>query len=86
MSGWIWLAGALVAGVGGYLVGMPAWTSWQARRGRDRNAERYLAWRGRADRRPADDRPSDSERSRISIGVALGVVAVFCLVAFFSYR
>jgi len=86
VSDWIWLAGTLIAGVAAYLVGVPAWMSWQARRRRDRNAERYLAWRGRADRRAADDRPSESERWRLWIGVALGAVALFCLVAFFSYR
>ena len=48
MSQWVWLIGALAAGVGANLVALPAWRSWQARRRRDLNAERYLAWRGRA--------------------------------------
>jgi hypothetical protein len=67
-------------------VAAPAWTGWQVRQRRDLNAERYLAWRGRADRRPADDRPTDVERRRLAIGGVLGVVALFCLVGFLTYR
>ena len=43
-----WLVVALVAGAAGYLLAWPAWQSSRARDSRDLNAERYLAWRGRA--------------------------------------
>lgn len=86
MSQWVWLIGALAAGVGANMVALPAWRSWQARRRRDVNAERYLAWRGRADRQPVDDRLTEAERRRLWIGAVLGAVALFCLVGFFSYR
>jgi hypothetical protein len=86
MSSWAWLGGALAAAAGAYLVAFPAWTGWQARRGRDLNAERYLAWRGRADRRPVDERLTDTERRRLAIGAVLGVFALFCLVGFVTYR
>ena len=86
MTNWAWLIGALGAGVAAYFVAMPAWKGWQARRHRDLNAERYLAWRGRADRRPSDDRLSEAERRRLWIGGVLGVAALFCLVGFLSYR
>lgn len=84
MSHWAWLIGALATAVAAYLVAVPAWSSQQARRRRDLNAERYLAWRGRADRRPADDGMTDAERRRLWFGAVLGAVALFCLVGFFS--
>ncbi len=84
MSHWVWLIGALAAAVAAYFVAVPAWSSQQARRRRDLNAERYLAWRGRADRRPADDRLTDAEGRRLWIGAVLGAVALFCLVGFLS--
>ena len=86
MSSWMWLLGALAAGAAAYAVAVPAWRDWQSRRRRDLNAERYLAWRGRADRRPVDDRPSDAERLRLAIGGVLAAVALFCVVGFLSYR
>ncbi len=86
MSQWVWLIGALAAGVAAYFVAVPAWRGQQARQRRDLNAERYLAWRGRADRTPADDRMTDAERRRLWIGAVLGAVALFCLVGFFSYH
>lgn len=86
MSQWTWLIGALAAGVGATMLARPAWGSWQARRRRDLNAERYLAWRGRADRRPVDDSLTGAERRRLWIGAVLGAVALFCLVGFLSYR
>ena len=47
---WPGWSSPLVAGVAAYLVGWPAWQAYRAREARDTNTERYLAWRGRADR------------------------------------
>jgi hypothetical protein len=85
MSAWVWLLGAAVAGVAAYLVGWPTWTGFNARRRRDLNTERYLAWRGRAGDRPPDPRLTTSERSRLAVAGVLALAAVFCLVAFFTY-
>ena len=82
-----WLALAIAAGVAAYLVGWPAWIGYRAREARDDNAERYLAWRGRADRTPRTttrEGMTGDERRRISIGAGLAVVAVIALVAFFA--
>jgi len=86
MSPLIWLVVALVAGAAGYVVGWPAWQSYRSRDARDLNAERYLAWRGRAVR----DQPSSvregmtgDERRRIYAGAALGILGALGLVAFF---
>jgi len=82
----VWLVGALLAGTAGYLVAGPAWQSYRSRESRDLNAERYLAWRGRAVR-GGDGRLREGmtgeERRRISAGVALGVVGVMSLIVFF---
>jgi hypothetical protein len=85
MSPWVWLIATLVAAVAAYLVGSPAWTSYRSRAVRDLNAERYLAWRGRADRKPTSSEMSGAERRRLIIAGALAAVAVFCLVGFFTY-
>lgn len=78
---WAFLAIALVCGAVGLAVGLPAWRSWQARAARGRNAERYLAWRGRGDRpESADTNSTVAERRRIAAGAALGAVAIACLV------
>ena len=85
--GWLWLIGMLLAGGAAYLVGWPAWTGYRAREARDLNTERYLAWRGRADRNAsasASEGMTGEERRRLWIAGALAVVAVICLVAFFS--
>jgi hypothetical protein len=84
MSAWPWLLGAAIAGVGAYLAGWPAWSAHRARLTRDTNNERYLAWRGRADR-PPDPSLTQRERRRLVVAALLGLVAVFCLVGFFSY-
>ncbi len=84
MSGWAWLLAAAVAGGGAYLVGWPAWSGFAARRKRDLNAERYLAWRGRGDR-PPDPRLTNAERGRLALAGALALVALFCLAGFFTY-
>ncbi len=75
------LVAALVAGGAGLAIGLPAWRTWQARAVTDRNAERYLAWRGRADRSPAGAQEMTSgERRRIITGAVLVVVAIACLI------
>jgi hypothetical protein len=83
MEALLWLAGALVAGVAAYLVGWPAWKGYRSREQRDLNAERYLAWRGRA-RRPShvDTREgmTGEERRRLAVAGGLGAVAVFWLI------
>ena len=80
----VWLAIALLAGGGAYLVAWPAWQSSRARETRDTNTERYLAWRGRARRGAQPSRPMSSEdRRRLYLGAALGVFALLALVAFF---
>jgi len=85
MSAWVWLLAAAVAGGGAYLVGWPAWSGFAARRRRDLNAERYLAWRGRAGDRPPDPRLTNVERGRLAVAGALALVALFCLAGFFTY-
>ena len=72
---------AVVTGAVAVAVGFPAWRSWQARVAVNRNAERYLAWRGRADRSAPDgERMTSGERQRIGAGIALAVVAIGCLI------
>ena len=56
VSSWAWLLGAALAGAGSYLAGWRTWRDSRARQARDLNAERYLAWRGRAER-PGRARP-----------------------------
>ena len=84
MSTWLWLVAAAIAAVGAYLLGWPAWSAYRARMARDTNAERYLAWRGRADR-PVDPSLTGRERQRLAVAAVLALAAVFCVVGFFSY-
>jgi hypothetical protein len=87
MAPLVWLLAAVVAGVAAAAIGWPAWQSYRRREARDDNAERYLAWRGRADRTPrASTREgmTGEERRRISIGVTLAIAAVAALIAFFA--
>ena len=82
-----WLAVAIAAGVGAYLVAWPAWVSYRAREARDLNADRYLAWRGRASRPssvPTREGMTGEERRKVIVGAALAVVALVALVAFFA--
>jgi hypothetical protein len=82
-----WLAIAVIAAVLAYVVGWPAWQGYRTRESRDDNTERYLAWRGRADRRPAASTREGmtiEERRRIYAGAALALVAVIGLLAFFG--
>ena len=81
-----WLALAIAAGVAAYLVAWPAWTGYRARESRDQNADRYLAWRGRADRRPKStvrEGLTGEERRRLTGGAVLALVALAALIAFF---
>ena len=81
-----WLALAIAAGIGAYVVGWPAWIGYRRRDRRDSNTERYLAWRGRAVRGQPSAREgmTGEERRRVYIGAALGIVAVLALFAFFA--
>jgi hypothetical protein len=82
---WLWLVGAAVSGAAAYLVGWPTWAGFAARRRRDLNTERYLAWRGRAGDRPPDPQLTTLERGRLAVAGVLALVAAFCLVAYFTY-
>jgi ABC-type branched-subunit amino acid transport system permease subunit len=82
-----WLLIAIVAGVLAYLVGWPAWRSYQSRESRDVNTERYLQWRGRADRvstTSTREGMTNEERRRIYAGAALAVLAVVAVLLFFA--
>lgn len=84
MSSEAWLLGAALAGAGSYLVGWRTWRDARARQSRDLNAERYLAWRGRAVR-PVQGGLTQRERQRLVLAALLALVALFCLVGFFTY-
>jgi hypothetical protein len=78
----ILVAVALVAGAASLVIGLPAWRTWRERVAAEKNAERYLAWRGRAESgAPAGSAAMTSgERWRIVAGAVLALVAVACLV------
>jgi hypothetical protein len=83
----VWLAVAIVGGVAAYLVGWPAWRGYRSRESRDDNTERYLQWRGRADRVSTvstREGMTNDERRRIYAGAALAMLAVIGLLAFFA--
>lgn len=87
MPALVWLLVTVVAAIGAYLVGWPAWQSYRSREARDLNTERYLAWRGRAPRTArasVSEGMTGEERRRIYGGVALAAVAVVSLLAFFA--
>lgn len=85
MSGLPWLAAAVVSGAAAFWLGWPIWQETRARQARDVNAERYLAWRGRA-APPSARRPSPSvtpgERARLIGAGVLGAAAVIGLLLF----
>lgn len=86
MPALVWLGIAIAAGIGAFLVGLPAWRSYRSREARDLNADRYLAWRGRA--RPGSvistrEGMTGQERRSLLIGVGLAAAAVVALIAFF---
>jgi hypothetical protein len=87
VSAWIWLVAAAVAAAAGYWLALPAWQQYRSRESRALNTDRYLAWRGRASRpgTSVSEGMTGEERRRIYLGAFLGLVAVFCLVGFFSY-
>ena len=86
MPALVWLVVAIAAGIAAYFVAWPAWRAYRARDARDTNSERYLAWRGRASPPGTSTREgmTGEERRRIYVGVALAVLAVAALVAFFA--
>lgn len=82
-----WLVVAIGAGALAYVVGWPAWQGYRTREQRDVNAERYLQWRGRADRistTSTREGMTNEERRRIYAGAALAVVSLAALLAFFA--
>jgi hypothetical protein len=82
----LWLGLAVAAGLGAWWIGWPAWQGYRGRDHRDANVDRYLAWRGRADRRPSASLAEGltlDERRRFMIAAALGLVALVALIAFF---
>lgn len=84
MSSWAWLVGAALAGAGSYLAGWRTWRDSRLRQVRDLNAERYLAWRGRAER-PAQRGLTQAERQRLVVAGVLALAALFCVVGFFTH-
>jgi hypothetical protein len=68
--------------VAGLAVGLPAWRAWQVRSAADRNADRYVAWRGRGDRTAPETgtRMSSGEQRRMVVAVALAVMGGVALV------
>jgi hypothetical protein len=82
----LWLLAAVIAGVSGGIIGWPAWAHHQARQARDLNAQRYLAWRGRASRssQSAEDGPTLRERRRLLIAGILLVAAIGCVIVYLT--
>jgi hypothetical protein len=83
----LWLVAAVAAGGAAYAVGWPAWRDYRARETRDLNAERYLAWRGRASRGASGSRRegmTQDERRRLFAAAILAAAAAICLVVFFT--
>ncbi|TMB85363.1 MAG: hypothetical protein E6J39_01505 [Chloroflexi bacterium] len=82
----LWLLAAVIAGVSGGMIGWPAWREYQARQAGDLNAERYLAWRGRASRssQSAEVGPTPRERRRLLISGILLVAAIGCVIVYLT--
>ena len=83
---WLFVFGALLSGLLAYRVGWPAWTGYRQREERDLNAERYAAWRGRANPPGASMREgmTGAERRSLWLAGGLALTALACLIAFFS--
>ena len=83
---WILLLGAILAGAGAYLLGWPAWSGYRRREARDLNADRYAAWRGRANepRLSAREGMTGEERRNLWLAAGLAALAVGFLIAFFA--
>jgi hypothetical protein len=81
-----WLLAALALGGAAVAVGWPAWRDYRAREGRNLNAERYNAWRGRASRPGVSlsEGPTQAERRRFYLAAAAGAGGVVCLIVFFA--
>lgn len=82
----LWLLAAAVLGAAAYLVTWPAWQSYRGREARDLHTERYLAWRGRAQRGATTstrEGMTGEERQRLVVGALLAAGAVAAILAFF---
>jgi len=85
MTPWLFLAATVLAGAAAYGAGWPAWRDYRARETRDLNADRYMAWRGRAPRgqqRSMREGPTMAERRRLALAALLVAVALLCLIGF----
>ena len=82
MNGWPWLLGAMGAALAAYWIGRPTWIAHRTRARRDLNAERYLTWRGRADRTPAPAQMTAAEGRRAWLAGGLGILALACLAVY----
>jgi len=82
---WLFLVAGVLCGAGAYFIGWPAMSSYRQREAIDSNAERYLAWRGRAPS-PAEasrgEGPTPAERRRIWVAGLLAGAAFALLIAF----
>ena len=83
-----WLALAVAAAIAAYALGAPVLRSRRSREARDLNAERYLAWRGRARppaaRSAAGPALTADERRRLLIAGLAAALAVAGLIAFLA--
>lgn len=88
MTPLVWLALAVASAIAAYALGWPVLRSQRSREARDLNAERYLAWRGRARPPTASGATREGftadERRRLVIAGLVGVLAVAALIAFFA--
>lgn len=85
MNSWVWLIASAGAAAASYAIGWPAWRRAAERRRVDLNAERYLAWRGRAGAQRGDSGLTRRERQLLVLAGVLALAAVFCLVGYFTY-
>ena len=74
------VAAGVVALAIGIIVAWPAWRSSRERSTQLAHEERYLAWRGRADRVAPPPPASAAERRRLLIGAGLAVIGAACVV------